>query len=579
MKYFRGGFVCAVLSLIILFQSCSSSKNAQVALNESELTEKQKFEFTYSFFEATKYQLKGNFDLAISIYNECLKIDNTSSAVYHNLSKIYLHKKDFSVAEDYATKAILYNSNNTSYLFLAGFIYQKNNKIDLAEKSFLKLIDIDNTNIEYYLSLAEVYLQAKNYKDAIKVYDNIDKIFGVSEMIALQKNKIYISLNKKEEALNELVKLADANGNAVVYKRMIADFNLQFSEIDKAAVIYNEILIDNPNDGYSHIGLAECYQQKGDNVKAFEEIKHAFACTDVPSDVKISLFINIWQSSEKDTSLGPVLFDLTEVLVEKYPDNPDVNTIYADFLLRSNELEKAKEVLRKILIVRKDKYMLWEQLILIENQFLDWENMYVESKEALKYFPNQSFLYFFKGFSSVQLDKNDEALKAFEFGFKLITEDDPLRKDYLSFLGEVNHRLGNIKEAYKYFDLLLGIDADNLMVLNNYAYYLSEGSSDLNRAKEMSFKTVESEPNNSTYLDTYAWILFKLNDYSEALIYIKRAIDNNMDSSAIIVEHYGDILFHNNKIEEAITTWNLAKTYGEGSDNLNAKIEKQTYIE
>jgi len=564
---------------IFLISSCSIVKKSEVSVIPNKLTDEQKFDFTYTFFEANKYQLKGKFDLAIGLYNECLKIDNQSSAVYYNLAKIYLQISDFNVAEINALKAIKYNGNNKEYLALGGTILQKNTKFSEATAIFEKLIELDSQKLGYYLSLADVYLQAKDFKSALKIYNSVDNIFGVSEMISLQKNKIYIALNEYDDARNELLKLAKSNPSVVDYQRMIADFDVQFKQYDRAIIQYNSILEQYTNDGYSHIGLAECYKLKGNFEKALNEIKQSFNANDIPSDVKINLFLNIWKSAANDQNLSQYLFDLTKILVAKYPDNADVNTIYADFLLRSNELLKAKDVLRNILKKRKDKYMLWEQLILIENQFSDWSSMYKETNEALQYFPNQGFLYFFNGFSAFQLEKFDESLKSFEFGYKLITKDDPLRKDFLSFLAEAYHKNGDSEMAYSLFDELLMVDSENIMVLNNYAYYLSEDNIKLDKAKEMSFITVTKEPDNSTYLDTYAWILFRMNNYEEALLYIKKAVEFNKDSSAVIVEHFGDILFHNNNLSEAIEYWKLAKSYGKGSDLLDAKIEKQTYIE
>lgn len=572
---FRVVYLFVLISLV----SCANVKKFAMVTDSKQLSEQEKFDFTYSFFEANKYQLKGNFDLAVELYSKCLAIDETSSAVNYNLSKIYLTKNEVVVASNYIDKAILYNSNNIEYLYLGGLVYQKNNEFEKGEICYNKLIKLDATNVEFYIGLADLYIQKGDFKSAIKTYDIIDEKFGRNEIISLQKNKIYVSLNKLEEARNELVLLAESNNNSPYFLRLIADFNVQFKFFPEAVIIYKQILDKNSDDGFAHIGLAECYQQLGKFDEAFNEIKLAFESNDVSSDIKIKLFITVWQSVQDKPELASMLYDLTKTLVTKYPDNVDVNTIYADFLLRDNKLEEAKEILEKIVLVRKDRYMLWEQLILIDNQFLAWEDCYNHSKEALKYFPNQSFLYFFKGFSAFQLEKFDESYKSFDFGFKIITAEDPLYNDYLSFLAEVNHKLGNSTEAYSYYDKLIENDSENIMALNNYSYYLSVDSLNLSKAKEMSYKTIEKEPNNATYLDTYAWILFRLNDFENALIYITKAYSNNTDSSAVIVEHYGDILYHNNRIEDAVKFWKEAQQIGNGTEFLDAKIEKKIYLD
>jgi tetratricopeptide (TPR) repeat protein len=115
--------------------------------------------------------------------------------------------------------------------------------------------------------------------------------------------------------------------------------------------------------------------------------------------------------------------------------------------------------------------------------------------------------------------------------------------------------------------------------LNNYAYYLSEHDLELEKAKNMSLKTIKSEPDNSTYLDTYAWILYKMKDYDNALKYIEKSVLKGGSGSSVIMEHYGDILFKVGREDEAIQIWKEAAKLDNPTDKLLLKIEKSTYVE
>ena len=117
------------------------------------------------------------------------------------------------------------------------------------------------------------------------------------------------------------------------------------------------------------------------------------------------------------------------------------------------------------------------------------------------------------------------------------------------------------------------------MVLNNYSYYLSVLGKDLDKAERMSAKTIEIEPGNATFLDTYAWILFKKGQFLEAKFIIERAIDNMDEPSGVVVEHYGDILFKNGNINGALEQWKKALEIGGHSDLLEQKIERKEYID
>ena len=135
-----------------------------------------------------------------------------------------------------------------------------------------------------------------------------------------------------------------------------------------------------------------------------------------------------------------------------------------------------------------------------------------------------------------------------------------------------------MKEAYAAYDSALVYNPSNIGALNNYAYYLSVEQRDLDKAEEMSYKTVKAEPNNSTYLDTYAWILFEKGNYAEARIYIDNAMKSDGGKSDVIVEHCGDIYFMTGDVEGALGYWKKALEMGSESKTLKQKIEKKKFI-
>lgn len=577
MRLFK--YILPVIGVMVL-SSCGFTKKTTTLSNgnTTELTEEKSFEFKYNFFEANRYFLAGNMDMALSIFNQCLKIDPTSQAVHYKMASIKMAKKDLSGALVHAD-VISTSSTNVWYLYLAGTIYGQSNQRDKAISTFQELIKLNPKQMDFYLSMADVYLQNNELNEAIKVYDNVDKVFGKSELISIQKNKIYMSLNKKNEAIKELEELYQFYGKDPNYKRLLADFYIQIKDIDNAVITYKEVLQVNSQDGYALIGLAECYRIKGQMDESFTYIKQAFAAEDLPSDVKVSLLFSMLQSAQSNVGLQKEIYNLVDILYVQYPENVDIKSLYVNLLIDKKQFVEARDLLREVVEVRKDKYAVWEQLVLLENQLLDWDNLYLETSEALEYFPTQSFLHFFQGFSAFQIEKYKESLDAFEFGFRLTTADDPLRLDFISFLGELNHKLGNKDKAYSFFDQYLQVEPDNMGVLNNYAYYLSLDMDNLDKAASMSKKTVDKEPTNSTYLDTYAWVLFRQENYTEALIYINKAVTNNADSSAVIVEHYGDILFFNSNKDEAITQWGIALEMDDSNEILKKKIDAKMYLE
>lgn len=565
--------------LFFCFFVFSHSASAQLLEYEPALDD-DSINFTYNLFEADRFFLQDNFEFAENYYQLCLNQRPENAFVLFRLATISYQNKELASAVNYIDRCLAYNDTNIWYLFLAGNIYTTSKLTVKAEAIFTRLIQKDPSVLDFYICLSDVYIQDKRYKDAIKVYDSIESKFGIDETIIIQKKNLYLTLKNKKKARAEIEKLISAFPDDIQYKRLLSEFYLQTGDIQKSISIYNEILSANPNDGYSHIGLAGCYQYLNNKDKFNSELIYIFKSQDISCEVKVNILVDILRSIKSDNvdDFNNAL-NLAELLVRYYPEDPDVNTIFADFQMNLGNIDIARTALNKVIENRKDKFEIWRQLLFIEYQLFDWISVYKHSNEAIDYFPNQPFLYYMNGLSSFQLSKNEQAKKSFEFCYGIITKSDPLFIDCLTFLGETYYRLDSKKDAYECFDKVLVADPENIMVLNNYSYYLSLDKENLDKALEMSKITITKEPENSTYLDTYAWILFEKGKYIEALTYIERAVNFDLTHSDVIIEHYGDILYYNDEIESAVEQWKRAKLIGKGNGKLDEKIESHKYIE
>jgi tetratricopeptide (TPR) repeat protein len=143
-------------------------------------------------------------------------------------------------------------------------------------------------------------------------------------------------------------------------------------------------------------------------------------------------------------------------------------------------------------------------------------------------------------------------------------------------MGDILHQKGREQEAFAAYDSCLQWKDDNIGCLNNYAYYLSEKGLQLDKAEQMSYRTIKAEPKNATFLDTYAWILFMQRRYSEAKIYIDQTLQCDSDSSAVLLEHAGDIYFHVGEEDKAVSFWQ--KALEKASDNSEIKGERQQVL-
>jgi tetratricopeptide (TPR) repeat protein len=198
---------------------------------------------------------------------------------------------------------------------------------------------------------------------------------------------------------------------------------------------------------------------------------------------------------------------------------------------------------------------------------------------AQPYCPEKLEIYYYKGFSSYMLGHKHESVAIYKEGLEKCSDDTSpeILSTVYSILGDTYHELDMMDECMQAYDSALVYDAENVGVLNNYAYFLALDNNDLDRALEMIRKAVSLKQDDVMFLDTYAWVLFKLERYEEAKAYAEKLISLGGDFSSDVFHHCGDIYAKCGDIEQAVRYWIMAQEAGDESKILAKKIQKRKY--
>ncbi len=346
---------------------------------------------------------------------------------------------------------------------------------------------------------------------------------------------------------------------------------------ERAIKAYEKIVELNPDDPYVHISLADYYKKNGDYQKSFEELKIGLANPDLQLDTKINLLI-AYYTGELNEEQKKQALELSQILKKTHPDEVLAETFYASMLYENAEYSEARNILQRVLDENAKNYVIWEQLLFCDLYLEDYTNLLADSEEAIDYFPNYPLPYLFAGISSFQLKDFVKAKAYLESGKEYVVNNNALLEQFYSSLGDTYNELGEHDASYKAYERVLTMNPKNALVLNNYAYYLSLRSEQLEKAENMAKIAVEIDPYNQNNLDTYAWVLYKMKKYEQAYEWIKKAYNNGGEESGVVLEHYGDILFQLDKKEEALEYWKRALTKEDYSDFLQKKVnDKKLY--
>lgn len=578
-----------VCTLFLTLISCKSSKNTTSGTSAdkhskssgssgSNLSDRQRIEFERFFFDANREKILGNYSQAETLLVQALHVNPASAAATYELATIYAYRNNRKQALAFSKKAAQMNPENIWYQMLYIDCLKENKLMDEAISVYQKLIKQYPDRIELYYEIANLYIYKGKSSNAIKIYDKVESMTGVSEDATLQKFKIYKAINNYEKALAEIQKLIQVFPKEAKYYGIMGELYLDKGENEKAFAAYTELLKVDPENPYVHLSLADYYRKLKQNEKSFDEIKVAFRSRDLDIDTKVKILVSYYSITESYTELRADAEKLCKILVDVHSDDAKAFSMYGDFLYRDRKMEEARTQFRKAVALDKEKYALWNQLLLIESELSDFPAMEKESKETIELFPNQALPYFFNGVSNIQLKNYKTAVDILTAGLEFVYGNEPILSQFYANIGDAQNQLKNYTASDSAYNKALEIDGDNTYVLNNYAYYLSLRNTDLERAESMSKKSNEIEPNNSSYQDTYGWILYQMQKYDDAKVWIGKALESDGQSNGTLLEHYGDVLYKLGETEDALKYWLDAKKAGSTTDLIDKKIaDKKLY--
>ncbi|MDX2189259.1 MAG: tetratricopeptide repeat protein [Bacteroidota bacterium] len=542
---------------------------------KNELTEQQKQDAEYNFTEGCKEYMLDNFGKAMNAFEKSLKSNDKSGATYYMIAQVYFKQGNFYKGIQFAQKAVELDENNKYYYLLLAQMYERKQDFKEAVKVYQALLKRIPNAIEYYYDLANIYIIIGNKEKAIECYDKIEKTFGISEDIIKQKQQLYISLNKLDEAIKQGQRLIDTYPDEPRHVISLVELLITNDKLAEAEKLVDGLLKNEPQNPYGILALSDIYKAKGDIRKSNEQLEKAFSNPELDIDAKIGILIGKLRQLPNDEIKEQCLV-LGEILVKVHPNEAKAFAMYADILTITLKNPEALKNYKKAISLDNTHFKIWLQIVKIESELLQYDSVIATSDKALEIYPNQSVLWLYNGIGHYMKHDYKKSTTSLEQGKKLAGADKELLLQYLSMLGDSYNGVKEYKKSDESYEEALKIDANNYTVLNNYSYFLSLRKEKLEYARKMSEKVVKDNPDNPTFLDTYAWILYVMKDFEKSKDVFEKIV--NKSDNGTIVEHYGDVLYQLGKKDEAINMWKKAKELGEASELIDKKIaDKKLY--
>lgn len=533
------------------------------------------------FIDAMLQRQKGNNDAAFDLLKHCVHIRPEAPEAYFFLAQYYMSLKQNDKAIECFKKAADLEPDNSTYLETLAKAYVTNDNDSLAIGTLEKIVEKETGRIDILEMLVQLYQKRADYDNTIKTLDRLETLEGKNERLTYAKSEIYSLTGDKKAAINEMKKLADQYPNDLNYRGMYGDALLMNGREKEAFDIYTGILKAEPDNYRAQLSMRAYYKQKEMAADADSMTMQLLLNKNTGDDARVYIMRQEIAESENGGGDSTKILRLFDRMMAQPQASTDIAILYATYMsLKKMPQEKIEAVLEKVLAQTPDNAAARLQLVAYAWQRDDLDRVIELCKAARQYNPDEMAFYYYEGMAHFRKDDNDSALNAFQNGISVIGEhsDPDIVSDFYAVMGDLLYEKGRAAEAYAAYDSCLQWKDDNIGCLNNYAYYLSVNGDSLDKAEKMSYRTVKAEPKNATYLDTYAWILFMQGRYAEAKIYIDQAVQNDSDSSAVILEHAGDIHAKAGDIDGAVELWARAVAKDPANKLLARKIRQRKYI-
>ncbi len=525
-------------------------------------------------------EVRDLYDSAYVVLKKCYELDPEAAELNFQMAlydRMYA-RQDSTIAEDEAMEGIRkklqkaydkepdHKKYATTLLNFCAEMGDTTQVMSLLEH----VVELDKTNEQYLFILLRLYDSKELYDKELKLLDRIEEVTGASSGIDMYRFDAMKKIKGDKAALKFLNGLIKKSPQESQYYAALAYYYVEKEEFKKAVPQYEKAIELDPSEPGYQYNFISCLEKMGRESEARQKKLDIINNPKASSELKVQLVRDLLEEFETEENGTERMMQMFRTALEQPQETTDLTQMYIGYMgVQNYSNDSIANALKAVLAkepTNEDAYM----FLLGHYESIGEKKLLAETcQQAIDNGVDKLEFYFYQGIYYYQLDDKEKALQSFQNAVanRKFANNPKLYAECYSLIGSIYHEQDSLAKAYEAYEECLKWDADNLETLNNYAYYLSVEGKDLERAEKMSKRTISAEPNKGIYLDTYAWILYKMGRYEEAVTYINKAVADTGNVSAEEYEHAGDIYYKLNEKEAAVAYWELALMKAKQEEN------------
>ena len=548
--------------------------------------------FDYYYLEAEKCRLAEDYSSALDLYRHCLDINPEAPEALYNIGLLYLYMRSDSIGTSYIRHACERDTNNPYYLETLAALYLNKRDAESAIPVLEKMASLQSRRSDILSQLASLYSTVGDNDKAIGALNRIELLEGISPQVTVEKFRLYKEKGQLDSAFVQLQALCEESPHDMNLRVIVGNQYMQAGDTVKALEIYDEVRRQEPSNTGLQLAMLDYYRDSGQDERYNMVRDSLLFCPDSPTQLRTIMLQSYISDVQRDSTYAPRLVAAFDTLLARPQQDAQVLIMKAAYQVYSKQPQEALcQTMRQVLEVEPGNETALRELLQYYAEQNDEKGVEDISRRGLNYHPEEIAYAYYLGMALAEQKKLTDAADVLQQGLRVRTEfvSERLVSNVFGVLGDIYYQQGKETEAFAAYDSALVYMEDNIMCLNNYAYYLSLKGEQLDRAEEMSYRTIRQEPENITYLDTYAWILFMKGDYAHARTYMDKVVDPKLTDEELLsnerllgnlIEHAGDVYANCGEQETALRLWKLAKQKDDNTCTplLRKKIKRKKYF-
>lgn len=495
-------------------------------------------------------------------------------------------------------RAVAIDSVNYWYSEAEGSLFLALKRVDDARVCYERLVRNYPDKVEPLYNMSEIYLNLDSVDLCLQTLNRLEELDGISPQLTAYKFSILQDNGRVEEGFDEYRKLIARYPYNVQYRVQLGDLQMQNGQIPQAKKTYDEASAIEPDNAYVWVAEANYYSMTGDQEAADKLVAQALTNANLDVENKVEVMEEYLKGSFRKLSLyreqvsqgsAVTAFDTLSLfhnvdsifneVATMHPTEAAVYELQAQWRSAMGQDSLASECMRFAVDLKPTSQDYWERLLIYGTRWMHKARLIALTDEALVQHPGSQVAYSVAAWAYVQEDDPRSAIGIYRRAIDHMSPPDASQISSLwGNMGDLYHSLNEQDKAYECYETAVKYNPNNYNVLNNYAYYLSLEQKELTKAEQMALKVIQKYPDNPTYLDTYAWILYLEGSYSLAAFYQQHAIDcltPGSTDNCTLFDHYGDMLVKQHDLMGAAEQWRKALecTDCEEPETIQKKIE------